>query len=160
MGENRQKHSLVGSPDFHATRLNQKLLFSHLDHPSGIAYNRPPHDRTAVLTKPTSAGAGWQSGYAEDCKSSDVGSIPASASKTRRSRDWLKETKKSLEADFPTLYKASPAPDGDVKTASGREKLKGIQRDTTSLFPGSSVVEQAAVNRLVGGSNPSLGAIS
>ena len=29
-----------------------------------------------------------------------------------------------------------------------------------TLFPGSSVVEQAAVNRLVGGSNPSRGAIS
>lgn len=33
------------------------------------------------------AGAGWQSGYAEDCKSSDIGSIPVSASKSRRLKE-------------------------------------------------------------------------
>jgi hypothetical protein len=34
-----------------------------------------------------------------------------------------------------------------------------IWLDIGRLFPGSSVVEQPAVNRLVGGSNPSRGAI-
>ena len=60
-------------------------------------------------------GAGWQSGYAADCKSAYSGSIPLPASK------W------------------GPRPAG-------------------ALIPGSSVVEQAAVNRWVDGSNPSRGA--
>lgn len=46
------------------------------------------------------AGAGWQSGYAEDCKSSDVGSIPASASTTRRKREVMTEYKKFLSKAF------------------------------------------------------------
>ena len=53
--------------------------------------------------------AGWQNGYAEDCKSFDIGSIPVPASKI--------------------------------------------------LFRLSSVVEQSAVNRLVAGSSPAVGAI-
>ena len=53
--------------------------------------------------------AGWQNGYAEDCKSFDIGSIPVPASKV--------------------------------------------------LFRLSSVVEQSAVNRLVAGSSPAVGAI-
>ena len=64
--------------------------------------------------------AGWQSGYAADCKSVYVGSIPASAS---------------------------------TEIGSKRETRLEIFRDHHSGV--AQPVEQAAVNRLVGGSSPS-----
>ena len=64
--------------------------------------------------------AGWQSGYATDCKSVYSGSIPLPASNGTMSRFFSER----------------------------------------ALIPGSSVVEQAAVNRWVDGSNPSRGANS
>ena len=73
--------------------------------------------------------AGWQSGYAEDCKSLYVGSIPVPASK-----------KTCGQIFFFLVY-------------TGQSFYSSI------VFPGSSVVEQAAVNRLVAGSSPARGAI-
>jgi len=70
--------------------------------------------------------AGWQNGYAEDCKSLYVGSIPVPASNLKKRWNF-------------TFSRAIPL--------------------SVPLFPGSSVVEQTTVNRLVAGSNPARGAI-
>ena len=91
--------------------------------------------------------AEWQSGHAEDCKSLYVGSIPASASTSRRFRQGRRKTGQAGQ-----VHKAGPdEPRSIVKT--------GLEGVLPFLFPGSSVVEQAAVNRLVAGSNPARGAL-
>jgi hypothetical protein len=93
--------------------------------------------RHLELQRPISNRATWRSGDAADCKSAYPGSIPGVAS-----------------TFFPghnrTVQHALQRPGGFV-----------ICRYITACrasFPGSSVVEQPAVNRLVAGSNPARGA--
>ena len=74
--------------------------------------------------------ARWRSGDAEVCKTSYTGSIPVRASK-------FCGMQKTLANPFCPCYKLLRC----------------------KVIPGSSVVEQAAVNRLVAGSNPARGAI-
>ncbi len=65
--------------------LLKKRTKHQLDQSRGFVYN-PPSRLDLALFVNVQAGAGWQNGYAEDCKSSYVGSIPASASTSRPER--------------------------------------------------------------------------
>src|SRR5258705_4066353 len=87
------------------------------------------------IAPPAPRAAWWQSGYAADCKSAYAGSIPAHASKC-------------AGLAWPGLLCQNTAP------------RDGITAPARFLIRSSSAVEQAAVNRRVGGSNPSSGATS
>lgn len=93
----------------------------------------------ALLYPASSWMATWRNGYAADCKSVYAGSIPAVASRGFQ---------KGLCFEPNRMYKAGLR----IK----REQFRRHAR----LFPGSSAVEQPAVNRLVAGSNPARGASS
>ncbi len=96
--------------------------------------------RGAVTPKLTSLkhhGARWQNGDVEDCKSSNASSILARAS------------------IFP-LFSVFTRSKRCLTCPPYLGKTKAFY---SYLFLGSSVVEQATVNRLVAGSNPARGAI-
>src|SRR3954469_4988489 len=94
--------------------------------------------------------ATWRSGYATVCKTVYPGSIPGVASSPPQHRDAL-------------LF---PAVEGHTHILGWRAGTlgKGVTHCyrpsaiNAAPFPGSSVVEQPAVNRLVAGSNPARGA--
>src|SRR5258707_5885518 len=88
------------------------------------------------IAPPAPCAAWWQSGYAADCKSAYAGSIPAQASTVLWGLAW---------------------PERLCQNTAPRD---GIAAPVRFLIRSSSAVEQAAVNRRVGGSNPSSGAKS
>jgi hypothetical protein len=107
--------------------------------------------RAAALSIPMLATATWRSGYATVCKTVYPGSIPGVASKPSSFGRQARQPHSSLRKVGGNLglskaFKAGPA----LLYATRARKLL--------LFPGSSVVEQPAVNRLVAGSNPARGA--
>ena len=119
--------------------------------------------------------ATWRSGYAPVCKTGYAGSIPAVASSPRCSAASARQAHAG-EAAAPERLRAAwqagsiPAanhPDRQLRRAQ-RNLLQahrpfviaGPQHLASAKFPGSSAVEQPAVNRLVAGSNPARGATS
>ncbi len=93
--------------------------------------------RHLELQRPISNRATWRSGDAADCKSAYPGSIPGVASKHSQ----------SVRAGAAQLCKGGAA-----------LLYAGCITACRASFPGSSAVEQPAVNRLVAGSNPARGA--
>jgi hypothetical protein len=94
--------------------------------------------------------ATWRSGYAAVCKTVYPGSIPGVASRALIQNDNLE-----LEAQSsPTLCEHSLMP-FNTRVAL---LYAWARTEHVTLFPGSSAVEQPAVNRLVAGSNPARGA--
>ena len=94
--------------------------------------------------------ATWRSGYAAVCKTVYPGSIPGVAS-SLRSR---------LASESAAIAGAHAYPDFVAVMLLKPPRLcyRHFHFASTALFPGSSVVEQPAVNRLVAGSNPARGA--
>jgi hypothetical protein len=114
--------------------------------------------------------ATWRSGYATVCKTVYPGSIPGVASNLR-SRSEAKVARRSFSEGGP--IKPPRATAGKPAQAKPRRTHRNFRRFAAFkagpallyalharqlLFPGSSAVEQPAVNRLVAGSNPARGA--
>jgi hypothetical protein len=123
--------------------------------------------------------ATWRSGYATVCKTVYPGSIPGVAS-SLHSRSEAKVARRSVakaarasrcELQLGTRPGATVGKPARAKPRQthrnfrrfaafkARPALLYALRARQLLFPGSSAVEQPAVNRLVAGSNPARGAI-
>ena len=134
------------------------------------------------LNASRSSPASWRSGYAEDCKSLHPGSIPGVASTLApKSSNKIKRLLTVVGHPLRVFLEDThhyPTPWGRDQTrplffglippnARGKPRKLGEnffwscqtrRARHRVLFLGSSVVEQSAVNRLVGGSSPSRGA--
>ena len=94
-----------------------------------------------------------------DCKTVYPGSIPGVASSLRKRSKVRRAVSRLLRlAGQPGKISAGTRR-GRRFVLSKRDRLCYMRRAHASrLFPGSSAVEQPAVNRLVAGSNPARGA--
>jgi hypothetical protein len=105
--------------------------------------------RTVIATPAT---ATWRSGYAAVCKTAYPGSIPGVASKSSLPVLLIRVPLAAFKGGASLLY-------ARARAANLPSPLVG-RAGWASSFPGSSAVEQPAVNRLVAGSNPARGAKS
>ena len=120
--------------------------------------------RHSEFQRPISSKATWRSGYAPVCKTGYAGSIPAVASSRLSSAEL-----RPRRAASPILRRfekgqAGPGIIAKLKVANLARRRSFVYALSVTAcrasFPGSSVVEQPAVNRLVAGSNPARGAKS